>query len=384
MNNNENARFFMKILNNVKMKKSVFFRCIFAEKETIIYMNNHSKIVNLFYRSILYLFIVVISLSFMSCNKTKSYKDKLYVEYEKFNPLNIESKFYSKALFSLDTANFNEELMRIKPDFPFFFEDISDFDMTASFLKDFATDTFSVKINNLVEDKYKDFSSLENDVKSVLQRFSYYYSEINNPTIYYYISGIDYNTPPVYMKDNDILISIDFYLGNESKIYDYIGMPRYRSIRCQSSYITRDLAQFIYYDKVYRQRIQKDLLTEMIEVGKMYYFIEAMNPVIPDSVLMGYSDSQMQWAENHEADVWASIVGNDMLYSKGLEMYRAFFGDGPFTQAFSNESPARLGEYIGLQIIRSYMTNNDVSLQELMANDDIQQIFQASQYKPKN
>ncbi|MBQ8760021.1 MAG: hypothetical protein IJZ06_01190 [Bacteroidales bacterium] len=347
-------------------------------------MNSHIKIAKLLSGSLLCLFIFMLFLAFTSCEKSKSYKNKLDVEYKKLEPQNIESKLYSKALFSLDTANFNEELMTIKPDFPFFFEDIRDFDRTASFLKDFVTDTFSVKINNMVEEKFKDFSALENDIKSVFQRFNYYYPEINNPTIYYYISGIDYNTSPVYMKDNDVLISLDFYLGNEDKIYDYVGMPRYRSIRCQPTYITRDLAQFLYYNGVYRQRIQKDLLTEMIEVGKMYYFIEAMNPSMPDSILMGYSSSQMQWVENHEADVWASIVGNDMLYSKGLEMYRTFFGDGPFTQAFSNESPARLGEYIGLQIIRSYMTNNDVSLQELMANDDIQQIFQASQYKPKN
>ena len=347
-------------------------------------MNSHSKITKLFLGSLLHLFVFVLFLSFTSCEKSRTYKNKLDVKYEKLSPHNIESKFYSKALFSLDTTNFNEELMKIRPDFPFFFEDISDFDMTSSFLKDFITDTFSIRINNMVEEKFKDLNTLENDIIAVLQRFNYYYPKIDNPTIYYYISGIDYNTSPVYIKDNDVLISLDFYLGNESKIYDYIGMPRYRSIRCQPSYITRDLAQYLYYNEVYRQRIQKDLLTEMIEVGKMYYFIEAMNPSMPDSILMGYSSSQIQWINNHEADVWASIIGNDMLYSKGLEMYRTFFGDGPFTQAFSNESPARLGEYIGLQIIRSYMTNNDVSLQELMANDDIQQIFQASQYKPKN
>ncbi|MBQ8223142.1 MAG: hypothetical protein IJZ87_07385 [Bacteroidales bacterium] len=348
-------------------------------------MNKHNKISQFFSRCFIYLCIITLSITITSCEKTKSHKNKLNVKYEKLEPQNLETKYYSKALFSLDTTDFYNELLKIKPDFPFFFEDISDMKRTASFLEEFVKDTFCVRLNNMVESKFNNtnFKQLEEDIQSVFQRFNYYYPKIENPTIYYYISGIDYNTPPVYMKDGGIAISLDYYLGNESKIYDYIGMPRYRSIRCQPSYIVRDLAQYLYYNGVYSQRIQKDLLTEMIEVGKMYYFMEAMNPSMPDSVLMGYSYSQMQWLENHEADVWASIVGNDMLYSKGLEMYRTFFGDGPFTQAFSNEAPARLGEYIGLQIIRSYMANNDVSMQELMANDDIQQIFQASQYKPK-
>ena len=121
----------------------------------------------------------------------------------------------------------------------------------------------------------------------------------------------------------------------------------------------------------------------MIKAGKKLYFIEAMNPSLPDSILLGYSAKQMDWVSQHEGDIWASIVGNDMLYAKNAELFRTYFGDAPFTQAYSNDAPPRLGEYVGLQILRSYMTNNDVSLQEMIRNDDIQQIFQHSQYKPK-
>ena len=88
--------------------------------------------------------------------------------------------------------------------------------------------------------------------------------------------------------------------------------------------------------------------------------------------------------KQHEGDVWASLVGNDMLYAKNAELFRTYFGDGPFTQAYSQEAPARLGEFVGLQIIRSYMTNNDVTMQEMLRDNDIQQIFQHSQYKPKS
>ena len=121
----------------------------------------------------------------------------------------------------------------------------------------------------------------------------------------------------------------------------------------------------------------------MIKAGKQLYFIEALNPSLPDSVLLGYSSKQMNWAEQYEGDVWASIIGNQMLYANGAEIFRNLFGDAPFTQAFSSGSPARLGEYIGLQIIRSYMNNNDVSLQEMLNDNDILRIFQASQYKPR-
>ena len=211
---------------------------------------------------------------------------------------------------------------------------------------------------------------------------NYYYPGIMIPETYFYVSGVDYEIPAIMIQPDAVLISLDYYLGNDDGIYDYIGMPRYRSLRCQPSYITRDLAQ-AFYDNMYARRAaKKDVLSEMINVGKQLYFIEAMNPALPDSVLFGYSSQQTQWAQQYEADVWAAIVGNNMLYANDMMAFRNFFGDAPFTQAFSRESAPRLGEYIGLQIIRSYMTHNDVSLQELMKNNDLQQIFQNSQYKP--
>ena len=234
----------------------------------------------------------------------------------------------------------------------------------------------------MVEKKFSDKEALAKDIKAVYQRLNYYYPGMEFPDTYLYVSGIDYEIPAVMIQPEGILISLDYYLGNEDKFYDYIGMPRFRSVRCQPYYITRDLAQ-AFYDNFFAGRsMKKDVLSEMIVAGKQLYFIEAMNPALPDSVLMGYSSKQIQWAKQYEADVWATIVGENMLYANDMMVFRNFFGDAPFTQQFSRESPARLGEYIGLQIIRSYMTHNDVSLQDLLKNNDIQQIFQNSQYKP--
>lgn len=328
--------------------------------------------------------LILFVLTAISCQKTKTYKDKLNVHYEHLEPQEIEIKNYSKALFSLDTANFAEEIRNIQDEFPIFLEgDLNDIN-AVNYIKGFATDTFCIRINKMSEEKFTDISKLTKDIKSVYQLFNYYYPNIMIPEdTYLYISGIDYNTPAVMILSNNTLISTDLYLGNKSMIYDYVGMPRYRSQRCQPSYITRDLAESLYSTYIYNQQYQKDVLSEMIDSGKRLYFIEALNPSLPDSILMGYTSKQMNWAKEFEGDIWATMVGNNLLYAKGADVFRNFFGDGPFTQSFSKEAPARLGEYIGLQIIRSYMTNNDVSLQEMLKNNDLQQIFQASQYKPK-
>lgn len=334
-------------------------------------------------KKLLFISTFIITLAMLSCNKTSSYKDKLNVHHENLEPKELEIKHYNKELFSLDTADFANGLKSIQDDYMVFLAgDLDDAD-AVSYLRDFATDTFCIRLNNMAEAKFSNDKKLTKEIQSVYQRLHYYYPNIHIPSTYFYISGIDYNMPAVMIQPEGVMISLDYYLGNEDNIYDYVGMPRFRSVQCQPSYISRDLAQ-AFYDNYFAQNDkQKDILSEMVNVGKQLYFIEAMNPALPDSVVLGYSSKQSRWAENHEADVWATLVGNNMLYANDMELFRTFFGDGPFTQAFSNEAPARLGEFIGLQIIRSYMTHNDVSLQELISNNDIQQIFQESQYKPR-
>ena len=326
--------------------------------------------------------LIALAFALSSCVKTKTYKDKLQVHHENLEPQEIVVKKYNEALFSIDTADFAEGLKSIKDDYMVFLGgDLNNADAVA-YLKACAVDTFCIRLNDLVEKKFSDDRALKKEIKSVYQRMNYYYPGIMIPETYLYVSGVDYEIPAVMIQPDAVLISLDYYLGNDDGIYDYIGMPRYRSLRCQPSYITRDLAQAFYDNMYVRRAAKKDVLSEMINVGKQLYFIEAMNPALPDSVLFGYSSQQAQWAQQYEADVWAAIVGNNMLYANDMMAFRNFFGDAPFTQAFSRESAPRLGEYIGLQIIRSYMTHNDVTLQELMKNNDLQQIFQDSQYKP--
>ena len=85
----------------------------------------------------------------------------------------------------------------------------------------------------------------------------------------------------------------------------------------------------------------------------------------------------------NEGRVWADMVGNKRLYDSSLDAYMMFFGDGPFTQAYSNDAPARLGEFFGLNIIRAYASNHDIDLVELMQRQDLQDLFQDSGYKPR-
>ena len=74
-----------------------------------------------------------------------------------------------------------------------------------------------------------------------------------------------------------------------------------------------------------------------------------------------------------------------LLYSTDIRLPSRFINSAPFSKFYleiDNETPGRVGTWVGWQIVRSFMKNNDVNLQQLLQMDPIE-IFQNSKYKPK-
>jgi hypothetical protein len=121
----------------------------------------------------------------------------------------------------------------------------------------------------------------------------------------------------------------------------------------------------------------------MIDGGKLLYYMDAIFPDTHDSIKSCYTGEKLNWAEENEKQVWAFIVQNELLYTTDFKTQSNLIQDGPFTTGLSNESPARLGQYIGWKIIRAYMSRHpETSLQDLIEIDDAQLILQNSGYKP--
>ena len=325
--------------------------------------------------------LLAICLMMASCQENEpAYKAKLDITPE---PYDLEFDRYEEVLFNLDTADFQAELMNVQDRYRVFLGgDLNNPD-AVQYLKDFATDPFSITLYEKVKVVFSDLKQIEPVVEDVFAHFHHYYPEIELPKkAFTCITGIHPDEPPVQIIDDQLVISLDWYLDDE-ELYDQIGMPRYMSLRRNVSTLAKEVAEQLYMHYLYEWRKQGQIVGEMVFYGRRDFFVEAMCPELPDSVLLGYSSIQWQWAVENEGQVWADIVGNRRLYDASLDAYMMFFGDGPFTQAYSNNAPSRLGEFFGLNISRSYFSNNEVSLQELMERKDLQNVFQDSGYKPK-
>jgi uncharacterized protein YjaZ len=83
--------------------------------------------------------------------------------------------------------------------------------------------------------------------------------------------------------------------------------------------------------------------------------------------------------------MWQYFINDKLLFSSDSKLPNRFINLAPFSKFYleiDNESPGRVGQWIGWQIVKSFMENNKISVQELIKMD-AKVIFEKSKYKPK-
>ncbi len=238
-----------------------------------------------------------------------------------------------------------------------------------------------------VDSVYPSLSTVEKDLSSTFRYIKYYYPSIHIPHFISFVSGFAYQIP---MGNEYIGIGLDMFLGKDSPFYNAIAssVPMYQSRRFAPAYIVPRITEVFAREELFPES-DKDisLLSQMIYNGKILYFMDQVLPVsVNDTLKIGYTGAQMEWARYFEGNIWAHFLENELLYKSDLQKIQRYITDGPFTQGLGNNknSAPRLGVWLGWQIVRKYMTDHpEVSLKELMANEDAQTILTKSAYKPK-
>jgi hypothetical protein len=125
-------------------------------------------------------------------------------------------------------------------------------------------------------------------------------------------------------------------------------------------------------------------MDNMITEGKRLYFTEMMFPDWEERLIIGYSEEKYKWATDYLGNAWSYLIEKNELFGKGEALIRCYIEEAPFTKPFGNESPGRIGAFIGWKLIQSYMKNNpEVTLPELMQDFDYQKILNSAKFKPQ-
>lgn len=242
-------------------------------------------------------------------------------------------------------------------------------------------DTLQRQLSNQVNMVHGDFETTTTEINGLFQHLKYYFKGFKSPRIITVISDVDFRNK-VIVTDSIALIAIDTYLGKDH--FFYYDIYEYIKQNLKPSQIVPDLA-VQYAQQHISQSRRKTLLDEMIYFGKILYFKDVMLPSISDQEKMGYTKAQLDWAQDNESNIWRHFVEKELLFNTDSKLASRFINPAPFSKfnlELDSESPGRLGQYIGWQIVRAYVENNEASLQDILSMN-AEDIFNNSKFKPR-
>lgn len=227
---------------------------------------------------------------------------------------------------------------------------------------------------------FADYKWIEEDLENALKHYKHYFPHFVVPHVYTFLSGFNQS---IVIDSALLAIGLDKYLGAKSHYYKQLGVERYLAANMQPSMIVVDCMKGLLESESSYNFEEEHLLAKMIHEGKLMYCLKAFMPEYPDSLLMGYTEKQMEYCDQYEENMWNYLVEKKLLFNSEHMNVIRFVGKAPFTAPFSHDSPGRTGVWLGYRIVSSYMLNNhDVSLSQLLAEDDFQKIMNKSKYKP--
>ena len=326
--------------------------------------------------------VITYVIFFISCSGSRLDVDVSDIDVE------LKVKRLDKALFDKPTGDVVEQLPDIMTEYGDFFDiyaSVLNLGSTGSSTFSYEMETYlsnpqTLEIKKIWKEKFDDITPYINGLTEGFRHFKYYYPDTELPEIYTCVVAFNYSA---FTTENALGIGLDMFFGSDNEIYQKLaGRPPYLNLLSDPKRIkiagleawTRKMFEF--NDSI------DNVLSNAIYEGKVLYFLNAMFPDTPDHLIIGYTEEQINWCELSEKDMWDYLVDKKLFFSTKKLDIKKLTGPGSFTHFFSHNSPGGAGKWMGWQIVRSYVENNNIGLQQLMRENNYHKIFNRAKYKP--
>ena len=331
-----------------------------------------------------YLFIAICVLAMTGCQKGRTYFPK------DLEPQQIELIRFDKALLNVQEATVAHDIRVLYDEYPVFMplwvEDIlgipaADTAYLEQQLPQFLNDTmYGFKQTNAREQEvFTDASDIQSSINKAFARIQWLYPETEIPSVYLFVSGF---VTPIFFEEELVGIGADMYLGSDYEYYNRVVYD-YQKQTMRKECIPVDVISAYLFRTLPYTSDKSRLLDQMMSRGKVMYLTAQIFDELPGYEVMGWTKEQWKWCEENERAIWHLVMDKRDLFKTESLVLTSYLNDGPFTSEVSQDAPGRLGIWLGWRIVESYMEHNEnVSLQELMAEPDAQKIMELSLYKP--
>jgi hypothetical protein len=251
-------------------------------------------------------------------------------------------------------------------------------------LNRYNTNPFVLRLEERISQQFSTkLPGYSNTVKESFKRLKAHFPKQAIPSHIFWInSGF---TSSIFCSKKSIAIGLERYLGPKADVIKELPNDRFYSwIKdgMLAKYINRDVV-LGWLSTHYIDETKENYASEMIRWGKLLFITYAVLPNESEATIMRYGQKDYDWALASEGALWKYIVDEQLLYETGEDAKQSLLHEGPFTRGLPQESPDRMGQFLGYRMVKQYMENNDISLSKLKTTPylKILQAYEAPQKK---
>lgn len=244
------------------------------------------------------------------------------------------------------------------------------------------------ELDRRVRERFTDdrIAAQKAELERALRYFGFYLPEVQLPdTLITYQSQLQYAA--FLYGAGQLAVGLDFFLGPE---FDYQTVDAreaifsdYLALSYTPDHITEKLMRILIDDYVPRPRSGR-LVDYLLYEGKKLFLLDRVLPDVPDHIVHEITPEQMDWLQNNEVAIYAQLQKDKQFYSTDPAIIRKLTQPAPYSQGMPRKSPGQAVNYLGRKIIESYVrANPGVTMRELIALEDGQDILTGARYKPR-
>lgn len=231
----------------------------------------------------------------------------------------------------------------------------------------YRADTNIQQLESDIKTSFADLSTREKEITEGFRYLKHHFPARKQPENIVFMNSLFRSG--VFCTENEIGIGLEWFLGDSNRVISQLDPQTFfgwMKEGMNEKYLERDVITG-WVETHYIDPAEGALAEHMIRWGKVLYLTEAAYPNFEENIILRYSKDDYQWALNNEAQFWKYLVDEKLLFKIDERTTNNMVGEGPFTPGLPDQDgPDRLGQFLGWKMVRNYMKNNEVSLEELI------------------
>jgi hypothetical protein len=263
-------------------------------------------------------------------------------------------------------------------------------DSVLAVMAEWKSDTTLTMITQKVAEEFDDLTKQQKQLDELFAYLKYYFPDtLPLPAIYTCLSGMAMQSfifQETNKRRDGIGIGLDMLLHPAIPYKrlnpDNTAFSDYLTRSWNKDHLTRKVAETILSDQMGTPQGSR-LIDQMVYEGKKIYLLKLVMPETPDSIITEYSQSQLDWCEKNELQMWSFFFDEKLFFETSPVKIAKYVYPAPSSAGMPEEAPGRTAAFLGWKIVIAYMERfPKTSITELLAIHDGQLLLEKSKYKP--